>query len=296
MTSLKLTILGGISPAKLITGIVILILFFYASSSEAKFPSCKECRREQRWFAFQELLQREGDGKSYDVLFLGDSITESYRGSSRGNMECSKYHCQDIPEMFKQIFSDVGRTGIHGISGDQTAHILWRLNTKEGNAVKNAKAVVLLIGTNDLSQMIDERVGGWGNPSYFGPLEPSLRTNSATELTRRIILVVDAIKDKMKHPRIVLVGILPRGESFRPTPRFSWPNQIYTEIIYSCNSALEDHYRGHPSISFADCSAGFLTEAGIVKGYMTDALHPTGLGAKYLMECSKKGLLQFDPK
>eukprot|EP01060_Flectonema_neradi_P013818 TRINITY_DN20544_c0_g1_i1.p1 TRINITY_DN20544_c0_g1~~TRINITY_DN20544_c0_g1_i1.p1 ORF type:complete len:296 (+),score=34.38 TRINITY_DN20544_c0_g1_i1:48-935(+) len=286
-------------PSKIMIGLAIFVLVAWLSSgtgnsvsSEVRaFPTCEDCKRDVRWENFQKKLQMEaGNNSPYDIMFIGDSITESYRGTSLGRTECLQLRCTGVPKMFADTFRHAKSTGIHGISGDQTAHVLWRLQTKEGLAVRTSKTVVLLIGTNDISARLNSFIGGWQDPKFFGPVEPTLRSNITDTLTHQVIDVVNEIKRLMTSPKIVLLGILPRGESFRPTPRFSWPNKLYTDIITHVNTALEASFKEDPFVLYTDCSKGFLSDSGIKEETMYDALHPTGVGAKYLMECSKDGV------
>jgi len=66
------------------------------------------------------------------VLFLGDSLTEGWD-----------------PEVWGQNLDPRGVLNA-GISGDRTDHLLWRLANGDLDGAP-ARAVVLLIGTNDLS-------------------------------------------------------------------------------------------------------------------------------------------------
>ena len=76
------------------------------------------------------LLQR------FRVVFFGDSITESWSGTQAGEKQG---WCVRNAKAFVSTFSRFDALPL-GLAGDQTKHLLWRLH----------KAVVLLIGTNDL--------------------------------------------------------------------------------------------------------------------------------------------------
>lgn len=84
-----------------------------------------------------------------DVLLLGDSITESYLGS---NLLRSCPRCKGVPEALAEELREWRRPLPIAISGDQTQHLLWRLQhgempaqLREGGAVIN-----LHIGTNNI--------------------------------------------------------------------------------------------------------------------------------------------------
>ena len=67
---------------------VVLTLSVWGWSSDP-FPTCKGCTRlTGNWGTFQRQLAKEASRESpghIDILFLGDSITESFRGTSLGS-------------------------------------------------------------------------------------------------------------------------------------------------------------------------------------------------------------------
>ena len=69
-----------------------------------------------------------------DLLFVGDSITEGWLADGRAtwDREYAPLHPYNL-----------------GIGGDETQHVLWRLDHGEVDGL-NPGAVVLLIGTNNL--------------------------------------------------------------------------------------------------------------------------------------------------
>jgi lysophospholipase L1-like esterase len=107
-----------------------------------------------------------------DVVFLGDSITDGWRGNGK--------------EVWKEHFEPLKAVNF-GISGDRTQHVLWRLRNGELEGYK-PRAVVLMIGTNNL------------------------RYNTAEEIADGIKAVVDEIQKKQPDAKVLLLGIFPRGE------------------------------------------------------------------------------------
>ena len=59
----------------------------------------------------------------FQLLFYGDSITESYRGTDHC-LPCDR--CKGAPEVFARHWGQYNASAI-AIGGDQTAHLLWRL-------------------------------------------------------------------------------------------------------------------------------------------------------------------------
>jgi beta-glucosidase len=81
------------------------------------------------------LIEREAAKGSVELLFLGDSITASFRGS----------------DIWKERF--LPRKALNaGVPSDRTENVLWRLQQPE---MKNLdpKAVILQIGMNNLGQL-----------------------------------------------------------------------------------------------------------------------------------------------
>ena len=98
------------------------------------------------------------------VVFFGDSIFESFLGTSYGSPKARAY---GVPAVFREYFpankGDKGDKGGGGaplvlaIAGDQTQHLLWRMLHGELPDGLVPSVVVLLIGTNNLSAM----TGSW---------------------------------------------------------------------------------------------------------------------------------------
>lgn len=90
----------------------------------------------------ESFLKRGKEGK-IGVLFLGDSITEGWKGSMDiWNEHFGKYD----PANF-------------GIGGDRTQHVLWRIENGELDGI-DPKVVVLMIGTNNIGYPAEEILKG----------------------------------------------------------------------------------------------------------------------------------------
>lgn len=87
------------------------------------------------------------------LLMIGDSITESYVGTKLGQPAA---RCEGAPEALQAAFdpSEFAHSLVLAISGDQTQHLLWRLQNGElPPGLRRARAVVNLhIGTNNIGQ------------------------------------------------------------------------------------------------------------------------------------------------
>jgi Lysophospholipase L1 and related esterases len=170
------------------------------------------------------------------VLFLGDSITE---GWSRVPEIWSKYYGEWQPANF-------------GIGGDQTQHVLWRIEDGELDGVK-PKVVVLMLGTNNTG------------------------THTAEEIAAADTKIVRLIQKKIPDVKILLLGIFPRGYRMSRTGvSDGWEERM--KIIKAVNVELAKLDDGS-SIRFLDIGETFLDENGqIPADVMPDQLHPNAKG------------------
>ncbi|MDB6027461.1 MAG: lipolytic protein family, partial [Verrucomicrobiales bacterium] len=92
-------------------------------------------RNDKTQKRFEELTDRVmKNAGNVDVLFVGDSITQGWEGTG-GKPVWQKY------------YGKMKAVNI-GISGDQTQHVLWRLDHGNADGLK-PKVTVLMIGTNN---------------------------------------------------------------------------------------------------------------------------------------------------
>jgi lysophospholipase L1-like esterase len=131
----------------------------------AVIPSVKD---ENRHKGFLEVAKKG----NIDVVFLGDSITDGWRGSGK--------------DAWKDQMEPLHAANF-GIGGDRTQHVLWRIENGELDGY-SPKAAVLMIGTNNLGANTDE------------------------EIADGVKAVVEAIHKKQPKTKVLLLGIFPRGE------------------------------------------------------------------------------------
>jgi len=135
--------------------------------------------RDPKWVQRHEGFVAQAKRGGIDLLFLGDSITDFWRG--RGSNVWNKYYAPLHAANF-------------GISGDRTQHVLWRMDNGELDGIK-PKVVVLMIGTNNTGK---ERDG------------QTIR-NTVPETIEGVKAVVAEIRRKLPDTKILLLGIFPRG-------------------------------------------------------------------------------------
>lgn len=225
---------------------------------------------------------RAGGGAFRPLILLGDSITESYLGSSYGQPQD---RFADVPSVLKTEYTNFEPL-VLGISGDQTQHLLWRLMNggilPEYASDPNAVFVVL-IGTNN--------IGGGEEP---GEVNQALRT------------IAQYLLEEVKG-RIIFVELLTRGDVFRTKdicpPRCDEngkPLSSFMPSINEVNTAMRENmsrltrkYRGR--ISTVNCNGVFAPdEAAVQRGeevntaLMPDSLHPNADGHHLLAQCVLK--------
>jgi len=105
------------------------------------------------------------------VLFVGDSITDGWRGQGK--------------KVFAENYGSMDPYNI-GIGGDRTQHVIWRLEHGEVEGI-SPKVAMLMIGTNNLG------------------------SNSNEEIAAGITKIVSLLHEKLPQTKVLLLGIFPRG-------------------------------------------------------------------------------------
>lgn len=137
------------------------------------------------------------------VLFIGDSITQGWRGKDKGpNGEPS------AEELFKENYGDKYQAANFGIGGDRTEHVLWRIDNGELDGFKNSqpKVVVIMIGTNDS------------------------QAHTPEEIAAGTTAVVKAVHEKLPESKILLLSIFPRGKQ---------PSDPLRQKVWGANEILK---------------------------------------------------------
>ena len=176
------------------------------------------------------------------LLFLGDSITEGWNG---------------VADFWNE------RYGAHqpanfGIGGDQTHHVIWRIEHGELDRIQ-PKVVVLMIGTNN-SHM-----------------------HTGAEIAAANTKIVRLIREKLPQAKVLLLAIFPRDA--RPSPQ----DGSITEAARADATRRMAHIRAANAelaklddgahVRFLDLGPKFLAADGsIPRDIMRDQLHLTPAG------------------
>lgn len=197
-------------------------------------PEPRDAAWVKRHEGFVDLAKKGG----INVLFVGDSITDSWRVADPA---------KGGKPVWDREYAPLGAANF-GISGDRTQHVLWRLQNGELDGI-NPKVVVLMIGTNNTGF---ERDG-------------TTPRNTPPQVVEGIKAIVDTLRSKLPQTKILLLAIFPRAEK-RDHPQ----RQQIAEI----NRAIARLHDGR-RVRFLDIGNHFLAADGTMpKEIMPDFLHP----------------------
>jgi lysophospholipase L1-like esterase len=182
-------------------------------------------------------LKRAKEGPM-GVLFLGDSITEGWAKA---------------PAVWQEHFGKYQPANF-GIGGDQTQHVIWRIEDGELDGIK-PKVVVLMIGTNNTG------------------------SHTGAEIAAADEKIVGLIRTKLPETKILLLAIFPRG------PRAKNKEGVFTDDgvkrmaeINEANTRIARLDDGK-TVRFLNINPVFLGADGkIPDAIMPDQLHPNAEG------------------
>jgi lysophospholipase L1-like esterase len=196
----------------------------HAAELESTTPVAAKTNGEKWWNGNCERIDadiKKMEGE-IDVAFVGDSITARWRDSENWKKHWGSYRAVNM-----------------GIGGDQTQHVLWRLQNGDLEGYK-AKLFVVMIGTNNM----------WSK-------EPDPAHAAAG-----VKAVIDLIQAKQPKAKILLMSILPTGD--KPNPG--------REKRMEVNKLISKFAGG--SVEYMDISGKYLEADGTIsKEVMHDFLH-----------------------
>jgi N-acetylglucosamine-6-sulfatase len=196
----------------------------HAAEFESTIPVAAKTNGEAWWNGNCKRIDddiKKMNGK-IDVAFVGDSITARWRGTESWEKHWGRYKSVNM-----------------GIGGDQTQHVLWRLQNGDLDGYQ-AKLFVVMIGTNNL----------WG------------RNAKPEQAVAGVKAVIDLIQSKQPKAKILLMSILPIGE--KPGPG--------RELRAEVNKHISKFAGG--SVEYMDIWDRYLEPDGTIsKEVMHDFLH-----------------------
>ena len=200
-----------------------------AKKPRACTPEQKDPQRHKQFLKDKEEALKKGP---VQLVFVGDSITDAWRGGPQNKLFVERWGKHNPYNI--------------GISGDETQHVLWRIENGELDGLQ-PKLVVMMIGTNNI-----------GNSGQ-----------SPEDTAAGVKCLVEAIRRKLPQSKILLLGVFPRGQS--PSD----PHRARIRTINETISLLDDGQWVH----YLDLGSKFLDAQGnLPADVMPDALHPNEQG------------------
>ncbi|KAK6173269.1 hypothetical protein SNE40_016751 [Patella caerulea] len=193
----------------------------------------EDVQGDGRWMSLHHLFLNEAKEREPEVIFIGDSIISNLAQTQLWQQMFEPLHCINF-----------------GIGGDQTQHILWRIQNGELEDMR-PKVVVLMVGTNNHGHTAEQIVGG-------------------------ITEIVNLIHTKQPQAQLIVMGIPPRGEK---------PNPL-REKIQQINKGLTDQLQDMPNTLFLNTDwSVFVNSNGVINHHdMFDFLHLTQIGYQKICE------------
>jgi len=190
----------------------------------------------------EAILQLNKPGaNTAQVVLIGDSITHFWGGEPKSARVAGASSWDKFIAPHKPINL--------GFGWDRTENVLWRLRHGEVAGLK-PKAYVVLIGTNNF------------------------QTNSVAETVDGIEEVCLEIRRRSPGAKVLLLGILPRGEA---------PNELRSKAA-DANALLKTRV-AKLADKYVDLSDRYVAPGGrISKAMMSDFLHPTDRGYEVMGE------------
>ena len=218
---------------------------FIAASVQAQNKALDPADRKEDWWIQRhaENIEKMSQG-DIGLLLVGDSITHGWNGNA---------------ELRDKFFGEYKPINL-GFSGDQTAHVLWRLKHLPLNKI-TPKVAMIMIGTNNI-----------GHPEGTTPKEAA----------EGIVAIAGTLKKQYPKLQIIVLKVFPRDE--KPDGEYRQKvNEINTALPALLEAALPTLPRGADGdIRIVDINAGFLDKAGnLPQSIMDDFLHPGKDGYEY---------------
>lgn len=225
------------------TGLVALMVLLLAcstawasaqdsTSNPATTPSPRTGEKLAWWMKRHEDMNARVKRGNVDLIFVGDSITHRWEATGK--------------DIWRQYYGKRNAVNL-GISGDQTCHVLWRLD--HGNLDGIApKLAVVMIGTNNA-----------GHTPHQTP----------EQIAEGVQAVVERLRTKLPNTKILLLAIFPRGAD---------DNHPIRQINAKANTLLAK-LADDKTVFYLDINAKFLKSDGTLgKDVMPDLLHPNAKG------------------
>ena len=211
-----------------------LTLLFATGATAANSATKPEPKKDDWWQARHAQMNERVKQGNADLLFIGDSITHGWEGEGA--------------PVWEQYYAARNAVNL-GIGGDQTQHVLWRLENGNIDGL-SPKLAVIMIGTNNHG------------------------SNSAEEISEGVTAIVRKLRNELPEMKILLLGIFPRTDV----------SQELQDKLKKVNALIAD-LAADKMVTFFDMGRFFLDDAGALPAsVMPDLLHPNAQGYKIWAE------------
>lgn len=126
------------------------------------------------WKDRHERFNKVSQAGEAELVFLGDSITQSWEGAGK--------------EVWEKSYAD-RQAANFGNSGDRTEHVLWRLENGNFDGL-SPRLIVVMIGTNNIGHS----------------------SSTPEQAADGVRAIVQKLHEKTPDADLLLLGVFPRGE------------------------------------------------------------------------------------
>jgi len=203
----------------------------------------EDVQGDARWISIHQRFLLETKEREPEVLFVGDSLIAHLV----------------YTDLWETLFEPLHPLNF-GIGGDQTQHVLWRLQNGELDNIK-PKVVVLLVGTNN-------------------------HGHTPEMISDGIVAIVELIREKQPQAHVLTLSLLPRGHQNNPLrARNSGVNQLLVQKLVTISRCQLISTEWSGFIQAGDQTISHLD--------MYDYLHLTPQGYRKVFEPVHELLLQL---
>ena len=203
----------------------------------------------------RQLVDEANTDQNVDVVFIGDSITERFRGTWLYGRKPVKDTGTTFQHYFNRTMGGNYTALALGSTGDIAVETLYHLQNGMLPKSLNPRAFVLMIGTNDLDR---KRGGGC----------------SKRNALKAILNVAHFISDKKPGIPLIIHGILPRdGPGGSPGSM-----GVYWEKIRWINRHLKEACQAHQNWHYFAYSNLLMDGSKLHRSLMQDGVHPNTAG------------------
>jgi len=182
-------------------------------------------RPDAWWMERHNAMNSRVKQGNVDLLMIGDSITQGWEGPGK--------------KAWDEHFAKRSAVNL-GIGGDQTGHVLWRLDNGNIDGLQ-PKLAVLMIGTNNS------------------------HSNTSQQIADGVKAIVEKLRAKLPETKILVLAIFPRGAD---------ENDHLRKVNDGANKEISK-LADDKMVFFMDIGPKFLAEDGktLKREVMPDLLH-----------------------